>query len=112
MTVILIGKNERNEVELRGSLFYYKRMPAAKKARVIKANTKRGVTDWDAVADAAVQWGLLDWAEVFALDDDDVKHPVGFDRELIAELPDGDRAELGDLIIGGLGEVSKGKDPL
>lgn len=112
MAVRLITNTEKFWVEIEGSDFCYKRMPADMKTRLFNKHKKRGVIDYDAAAEASVPWGLLDWGKrlpLFGETEDGEAVEVPFERRLVETLPGVVRAELGSLIISG--ETEDSPDP-
>lgn len=112
MGIQLIARDERLSVEIDGSTFFYKRMPADKKGRLLKQHAKRGAVDYDSAAEDAVAWGLLDWTNVSSRGADGQVEDVPFDKALVPLLPGSVRGELAGLVMGGDIEEGGPADPL
>jgi hypothetical protein len=98
----LISKEERLTLQVtqegRTAKFFYRRLPADVRARCIKENTERGITDAEGALTAALKYCLYGW-EGF-LDQQD--EPVQYDAELVVILPSDLRQELATA-VGGVG---------
>ena len=88
----IIRDNERNEVEIEGSTFIYRRISVAKSLEINKRNTRRGVTDFAAAGLEVVKWCLIDWKDV--LDEHD--EPIEYSPDLVDMIPDNIIGELSD----------------
>lgn len=110
MGVLLVGSDERYEIEVDECTFYYRRLPGDRKATIIKKNTKRGITDENGVSEEALLYGLLDWDGVTAKKDGE-EVPIEFHRKLVIMLPQGVKNEVAEAIIDGrLSDLNKVTD--
>ena len=113
MGVHLVSKDERYTHTVSGCEFYYRRMPGNTKARIVKENTNRqGVTDFEQVGLEALDYGLLGWSGVTGDGPGGSPVPVEFDKKLAPMIPENDRIDIAEKILGGkLTEVAKSLDP-
>lgn len=92
MPMKLIRENERNEVVIEGSTFYYRRIPVTKALEINKRHTRRGVVDLAAAGLDTVKYCLLGWKDV--LDEND--QAIEYDVSLVDCIPDNIIGELSD----------------
>lgn len=98
MAIKLIRSAERYSIEVKGSIFFYKRLPAAQRNRLQKQNSVRGVVDWDAYMQAAFKWGCVDWRNVIGEDEAGNEVEVPFSTEAMEAIPTEVVAEVGEAI--------------
>lgn len=87
--ITLVSEAERLIYTSGRAKIFYRRVPSLKRALGVKRHTKRGQTDYSAVAAELLVWAILGWEGV-----DDGKNDVPFAPELIASLPEDVRGDL------------------
>jgi hypothetical protein len=92
MPVRIVRKEEKNQIQIDGSTFSYRRVPSDLIGQYVKRHTPRkgGEPDWQKVGLEMLNYALLDWGNVEDLDGSKVE----FDKELIPALPQVTQAEL------------------
>jgi len=93
MAIQLISKEERFFLVVAGSTFYYRRMTVEDYRRIVRENTKRGTTDWNAVGIDVVRHCVVGWDDTIR---DLAGNPAPFSPELVAYLPPSIIGELGE----------------
>lgn len=87
--ISLVTDEEKNEYKMGRAKIFYRRIPSPKRNAVIKKLTRKGVTDWSAVAAELLEWAILGWDGV-----DDKGAIIKFDPALIPRLPEDVRGDL------------------
>lgn len=110
MGIKLITKTEKLTATIMGCDFYYRRIPVDVKQRIIKENTRRGVTDNEGVMADGFSYSITGWGgDVPTIDGE----PAEFNQENLAALPDRVKARLTACIFGSVdGEMVDDLDPL
>lgn len=98
MPVQIVKKEERLTHKQGGSTFFYRRIPSRQRAAIVRKNTKRGKTDWNAVTAGIIEFVILGWEKVQAEGKD-----IPFDSEMAMDLPEDVLSEIINL-AGGTGE--------
>ena len=96
MSIRIISDSEVLTKVIDGATFYYRRVPAHVRARIIDQNTNKrtGNVNWGSASLAILEYSITGWDSVV----DDVGKPVGFKRELVGYLPDAVQNELVELL--------------
>jgi hypothetical protein len=95
MPVVIIREAERLSKEIDGATFYYKRVPAHIRNRMMASCTSRrsGNVDWGRYGQMLMDYALLGWDNVI----DQSKAEIPFSKEIIGYLPDRIQGELIEL---------------
>ena len=83
MPVYLVSETEKLSLPLGDSTFYYRRVPALKRAELVQKHTTFGLVDEPAWQLAMVEYGLTGWDNVQTLDG----VVVPFEAHLVGTLP-------------------------
>lgn len=92
MAIRIIKDDERLSVTIEGATFYYRRMPATRRGRIVDhhSNKRTGMVAWGKATIAMLDDSLLDWSGVIEPDGT----PIPFSKELIPYLPDSVQTEI------------------
>jgi hypothetical protein len=104
MPIQIIQDDEKFTYENAGSKIFYRRISTARRAAIVRKNTKRGKSDWSAVTAELITAGIIGWENV------QVKGAaVPYSDELALKLPEEVLTELVNL-LGGTGEDQTDED--
>ena len=94
--VVIIREAERLNKDIDGATFYYKRVPAHIRNRMMTSCTSRrsGNVDWGRYGQMLMEHALLEWENVI----DQTGAAIPFSKEIIGYLPDRIQGELIDLL--------------
>jgi len=93
--VVIIREAERLNKDIDGATFYYKRVPAHIRNRMMTSCTsKRGSTDWGRYGQMLMEYALLGWENVI----EQTGAAVPFTKDIIGYLPDRIQGELIELL--------------
>lgn len=86
----LIGTEERLTLQVDGSVFHYRRIPADVRARIVRTNTVRGKENWEEITRQLLQYAVRGWENV----NDAAGEPVQFSSDLVEHLPESVRGAI------------------
>lgn len=103
----LLDENERLVYQYGRAEIYYRRPPQPFLNALIRTNTKRGVTDFTRVQEAAFRWMVVGWKEIYDQQTDkpapcDDAHKEQLPRDIIESL-----IELGGIAETDLAEAAE-----
>lgn len=95
MSIRIIADAERLSKSIEGATFYYRRIPAHVRAKIIDQNTNKrtGQVNWGAASLAILEHCVIGWEHVV----DDKGLEIAFRRELTSYLPDSVQSDLVEL---------------